>query len=86
MNKQELMSYYVDIFNKKYDKCLEEENYDTDLAIENFEETSNTEEVVGYYIMYHKEHALKYWLCNTNGIKMSKQDKEVDKILKELFQ
>ena len=33
-----------------------------------FEETANAEEIVGYYIMYHKDSALRDWLDNTKGI------------------
>ncbi len=50
-----------------------------------FEECANAEETVGYYLVYHKEYALKDWMDNTAGIDMTEQDKEVDKILKKLF-
>lgn len=87
-------TYYTDIFNKKWDVCLKEAEKDikenggkadiiTDVATEIFEETANVEEVVGYYIVYHKDSALKDWLGNTEGINFTEQDKEVDRILKE---
>ena len=88
--------YYMDIFNKKWDACLEEAEIDikenggnvdiSDVATEIFEETANSEEVVGFYIIYHGDEALRDWERNTDGIVFSDKDKEVDRILRELYQ
>ena len=88
--------YYMDIFNKKWDACLEEAEIDikendgnadiSDVATEIFEETANFEEVVGFYIIYHGDKALRDWKRNTDGIVFSDKDKEVDRILRELYQ
>lgn len=89
-------TYFTEIFNKKWDACLKEAEKEikensgnadiiTDVATEIFEETANAEEIVGYYIMYHKDSALRDWLDNTKGINFTEQDAEVDKILKELY-
>lgn len=94
-NRNLLFPDYTDIFNKKWNRCLQEAENDlkendsntdvTYVATELFEETANAEVVAGYYIMYHGESALKDWINNTKGIRFTKQDKEVDKILKELY-
>ena len=88
--------YYMDIFNKKWDACLEEAEIDikendgnadiSDVATEIFEETANSEEVAGFYIIYHGDEALRDWERNTDGIVFSDKDKEVDRILRELYQ
>lgn len=51
-----------------------------------FDETCNADEVVGYYICNEGDNALSTWLENTEGIEMSKQDKEVTEILKKLYE
>lgn len=56
----------------------------SDCASTIYDEVLNAEEVVGYYLWLHKENALKDWKTNTSGIKMSEQDKKVDKILEKL--
>lgn len=92
MNKK----YYVNAFNKKWDDCLKQARKDieenngtfdivTEIATEIFEETANAEEVVGYYIVYHNESALKDWEVNTEGVNFTEQDKEIDRILRELY-
>jgi hypothetical protein len=88
-------NYYQEIYNKKWNKCLEEARNDIKensgtvdigyIATEIFEETASAEEVVGYYIDLHGSEALKDWLVNTKGITFTEQDKTVDKILKELY-
>ncbi|MBQ4523409.1 MAG: hypothetical protein IJA10_10750 [Lachnospiraceae bacterium] len=83
-------NYYIEVYNKKWDECLEEAKKENAKDIGEtttyiFEESCNAEEVVGYYLVYHGEDALKDWRTNTEGIKMSVQDLEVDKILTELF-
>lgn len=91
--------YYISKFNNKWKNCLKEAEEDIEkdssckfandvisyAATEIFEETANAEEIVGYYIVYHKDSALRDWLDNTKGINFSEQDKEVDRILKILY-
>lgn len=84
--------YYIARYNEGWKKCFDEVSsegskdprYDASILLD---ETANTEEVVGYYLVYHEENPLKDWLNNLHikGIDlMSEQDKEVTKILKEL--
>lgn len=88
--------YYEEVWNKFWNECLqdakaefEKSDFDEDdiknAATVIFEDTANAEQVVGYYIIYHKDDALQDWVDNTKGIKLSEQDKEVDRILKELY-
>ena len=88
--------YYEGAWEKFWDACwerakneLEEEGADlsntSDLATEIFEETANAEQVIGYYIHYHGDDALKDWLGNTNGLIFSERDEEIDSELKRLF-
>lgn len=88
--------YYVHMYKDKWNHCLEEAEKRvlvsdcplrllTDIATEIFEETVNAEEVVGYYIYFHGNSALKVWMSNTEGIKFTDQDREIDRILKELY-
>lgn len=93
MNKE----YYIAAWNEFWKKCLQDAQEvvdkndlhdDTDvvyLATEIFEDVANAEQIVGYYITYHLDYALEDWLCNTKGLKFNEQDKEVDRILKELY-
>lgn len=81
--------YYVEKYNKRRNECFNEasENgskdhgYDATIL---FDETANAEEVVGYYLIHHKENPLRDWLDDTKGIKLNKQDKEVTNILEKL--
>lgn len=88
--------YYITIFDEKWNRCLKLAEEDIqknggaadivpDIATEIFEECANAEDVVGYYITYHGDDALRDWLDNTKGIAFSEQDKEVDCILKKLY-
>jgi hypothetical protein len=88
-------SYYQEVYNKKWNKCLEEARNDIKknggtadvgyIATEIFEESANAEEIIGYYIDTHENEALKDWLVNTEGITFTEQDKTIDKILRELY-
>lgn len=81
--------YYVEKYNRKWKECFDETSkngskdsgYDATIL---FDETANAEEVVGYYLVYHKENPLQDWLENTEGINLSEQDKEVTRVLKEM--
>jgi hypothetical protein len=81
---------YVEIYIRRMDELYEEgREQDAEdpgyYATMKFEEIANTDEVVGYYVVLHGENAFKTWSRNTEGIKMTEQDKEVDKILYELY-
>ena len=83
--------YYVEQYNQLWDECLKEAGEEcsddvTALATEIFEEKCGVDEVVGYYIVLHEDSALKDWKDNIAGIELSEQDKEVDKILGELYE
>lgn len=87
--------YYLNLYQTKWDECYDHAQKEDPQADEediryyanmSFEEEANAEEVVGYYICYHGDDALKDWLSNTEDIKLSIQDKEVDRILKRLYQ
>lgn len=87
MNK----NYYVEAYTKKWEECLKEVKIEnatdvSEAATYIFEESANADEIVGYYLVYHKENALKDWRNNTEGIKMSSQDLKVDTILTRLFE
>ena len=82
--------FYIEAYNKKWDECLKEAEKENSKDVSEsatyiFEETANAKEVVGYYLVYHGDDALKDWKSNTDGIKMNEQDLEVDRILTELF-
>lgn len=49
-----------------------------------FDETADTEEIVGYYLSDGYTTALARWLENTEYIEMTEQDREVTRILTEL--
>lgn len=83
-------NYYIEAYNRRWNECLEEAKRENakdigESATFVFEDICNAEEVVGYYLVYHGENALKDWKTNTEGIQMSVQDLEVDRILTELF-
>lgn len=84
-------NYYTEAYINKWEECLEEAKQEnakdiSEAATYIFEESCNAEEVVGYYLVIHGEDAFKDWKSNTNGIKMSSQDMEVDRILAQLFE
>ena len=82
--------FYIEAYSKKWDECLKEAERKnakdvSEAATYIFEETANANEIVGYYLVYDRENALKDWKSNTDGINMSEQDLEVDRILTQLF-
>ena len=90
--------YYEKIWKRFWDRCLDNAraelselgiNPSMDLvnetATEIFEESADAEQIAGYYIVYHKEDALKDWKANTEGIKFSEKDSEINKILEALY-
>lgn len=80
---------YISIYEYKMDEIYRQlkeegvEDIDYCCTME-FDETANTEEVVGYYLANEGTNALKRWLENIDGVKLTEQDKEVTEILKEL--
>ena len=91
MDKQ----YYLDKYNRLFDECLieagEESPHDVTAGANTlFEEYASAEHIVGYYIHNYGDDALKEWEKNLSYAKErwgkeSEQDKEVSKILKELY-
>ena len=81
--------YYVEKYNKRWNECFNEASkngskdpgYDATIL---FDETANAEEVVGYYLVHHKENPLRDWLANIERINLSEQDKEVTNILENI--
>ena len=87
-------SYYLDKFKDKIAKCEEEEKnnahqegveYDSSFAQERFDEECNAEEIVGYYIYYYKDDALKTWRENIEGRVITDEIRDVTRILEYLY-
>ena len=85
-------SYYLDKFKDKYAKKEEkntawQENvvYDPFSAQERFDEECNAEEIVGYYIYYYEDDALKTWRENIEGRVITDEIREVTRILEYLY-
>ena len=87
-------SYYLDKFKDKIAKCEEEERnnahqegveYDSSFAHERFDEDCNAEEIVGYYIYYYGDDALKTWRDNIEGRVITDEIREVTRILEYLY-
>lgn len=93
--------YYVTQFDKKWSNCLTaaiegikvdlenseiEENVVTLFATYIFDETANAEEVVGFYVKFHKDNALKDWKRNIDSVKLKEQDEIVGFILKSIYE
>jgi hypothetical protein len=90
-NKQ----FYINSYNNLVNKAKEE--FETDLSkglcnddalddyIQQYETGANTNEVVGYYLVWYDQLANKQWLQNTScKMILTKQDQEVTKILNSL--
>lgn len=82
---------YISIYNSGIVRRAEEAERlfasggcsDPDLyADEDFEETATVDEIVGYYLYMYGEESYEIWNANTENIKMTSRDKEVDSILK----
>ena len=76
---------YVRLYRQKWKRCLAEEHGDTEAADENFEDSVNAGEVAGYYIAVYGDDALACWKSNTQYKMLSEQDREVDRILGDLY-
>lgn len=81
--------YYTDAYVQRMDKLIDKlkdlPGYDGTQATEEFEATGSADEVVGYYIFNYADDALKVWKFNTENVELSDQDKEVTKILEQLY-
>ena len=87
-------SYYLDKFKDKIAKCEEEERnnahqegveYDSSFAQERFDEECNAEEIVGYYINYYEDDALKTWREAIEGRVVTDEIRDVTRILEYLY-
>jgi len=78
--------YYISKFDKKWKEYLIKtgnvNSDDNEQATNLFDETASAEEVVGFYLKFHKDNAYEEWLTNIDGINLSDQDTTVDFILK----
>ncbi|MBQ7428400.1 hypothetical protein [Butyrivibrio sp.] len=88
--------YYQKLYDKKYDKLLEEARNKgcpdpESEANEAFNECATAEEVVGYYITWHGDDAFKDWFENSQLYRRerceipSEQDRAITRILGELY-
>ena len=87
-------SYYLNKFKDKYAKCEKEVRneawqegveYDSSYAQERFDEECNAEDIVGYYINYEGDDALKTWRENIEGRVITDEIREVTRILEYLY-
>lgn len=86
MDKNYYIQKYEDRMDEIYRELREEGVDDIDYACTmEFDSTANAEEVVGYYLINYEWNPLKSWLENIEGIDLTEQDKEVTKMLTELF-
>ena len=81
--------YYIQKYESRMDEIYRElvgtvDDIDYACTME-FDSTANAEEVVGYYLINYEWNPLKGWLENIEGINLTEQDKEVTRILTELF-
>ncbi len=89
--------YYKKQFLIFWDKCFERAKWEAEESLHNdydelnricfeiFNDLSNAEQVIGYYIETHREFALKDWEDNVCGKTLTKKDKEIDRELKRLY-
>ena len=60
--------------------------YLSDIATDILENTiDKTKTLAGYYIKYSKDNPLNDWMFNTEGYTLTEKDKEVQKILEEIY-
>lgn len=72
---------YDSAFNLKWQRCMYVKNFNKNDATLYFDETANVDDVVGFYLKFHGDDALKVWKQNTEGITLSDQDKEIECML-----
>ena len=68
-------------YNEAVEKGSEDPDYDASMI---FDEGCTPEEVVGYYLYFYEDYALRQWRDNTDGMELGEHSKEVDRILTEL--
>lgn len=83
--KKEYAKIYETRMNELVNKWKNIEGYDGTQATEEFEENPTIDEIVGYYIVCEEDRAFKQWRENICGIDLSQKDKEIDKILSQLY-
>ena len=76
---------YVRLYRQKWEQRLAEEDGDPEAANEIFEDSVNAGEVAGYYIAVYGDEAPAFWKSNTRYRRLSGQDREVGKILGDLY-
>lgn len=84
--------YYIESYNKLYEECLSETTGHSMVGADIlFGERATVDAIVGYYLANYKEGALETWLKQLNLCigwhkeQETKTDKEVTRILMELF-
>lgn len=90
--------YYQAEWQKFWDECIikaenelnelglvPSEDSINETAAEISEESADVAQIVGYYIVYHKEDALRDWKMNTEGMEFSEEDREITRILEKLY-
>ena len=79
------LAMYQNKWKESYNEAVEngsdDPGYDASMI---FEEGCTPEEVVGYYLYYYEDEALRQWKGNIDGIELDEHSKEVDRILKAL--
>lgn len=88
MTKEDYKRVFEEAVKKEFESIKNEfdsEEYARDVAYDSVIQTANTEEVVGYYITYYEDDALKQWINDMKGIELQGQDKEIQKVLYELY-
>ena len=88
MTKGDYKRIYEEAVKKEFESIKDEfdsEEYAWDVAYNAVDQTASVEEIVGYYVAYYEDNALKQWINNVKEIKLTEQDKEVQRILYELY-
>lgn len=87
--KEKYKEHYIDAFERKWKECLEkakkEETEDEgEYATYLFDEEASMEEVVGFYIKFHKDNAFNEWSKAIDGLTLREKEKEISRILKDI--
>lgn len=76
---------YADIYKNRIDELFSKYQGNPDIVSEEFEQTADFEEVVGYYCTNHPDNGLEVWLANIKGLTLTHQDDKVTKILRQIY-
>lgn len=76
---------YADIYEDRMTELFNQFKDNPDAVTEEFEQTADFEEVVGYYCVNHPDDGLRVWLGNIEGLTLTHQDEKVTKILKKIY-